>query len=213
MSEAEGSVSRRDFIVGSAALWIQATIPRPLAAAEAETDLRPRTLGQSEWQLVEAITARIIPTDDAPGAVEAGCVNFIDKALANEDASALPLYQAALRELDRVCQEGLESSFVDLAPADQDRILSELETGVLADWRLEDARPEAFFETLRMHTILGFVLDPRYGGNRDYVGWKTMGFPGPVHHLGGSRPEQMIGEQPFVPIWARAPDGSGTKDH
>jgi len=35
-----------------------------------------------------------------------------------------------------------------------------------------------FFRIVREHTIQGFFGDPAYGGNRDTVGWKLVGFPG-----------------------------------
>jgi gluconate 2-dehydrogenase gamma chain len=235
MGEERGFLSRRDFLSGTlvgtvagtlagmGGLWIDAAMARPLAAAEARKDRSPRALDPRQWKLVEAITARILPSDDTPGALEAGCVNFIDKALVNEDAAALPLYRGALKELDRLCQaeegqaqegqahEGREHDargFAECSADVQDRILGQLETGSVSGWRVAEVDPAVFFETVRLHTIMGFTLDPSYGGNRDYVGWKTMGFPGPVHHLGGSRPEQMRGQQPFVPIWDRNRPGS-----
>jgi gluconate 2-dehydrogenase gamma chain len=33
-----------------------------------------------------------------------------------------------------------------------------------------------FFELVRLHTIMGFLANPNYGGNRDEVGWKAIGF-------------------------------------
>ena len=36
----------------------------------------------------------------------------------------------------------------------------------------------AFFELLLQNTMEGFFADPSYGGNRDMVGWKMIGFPG-----------------------------------
>jgi gluconate 2-dehydrogenase gamma chain len=33
-----------------------------------------------------------------------------------------------------------------------------------------------FFELLRTHTMYGFLGNPSYGGNRDRVGWKLIGF-------------------------------------
>ena len=41
---------------------------------------------------VEAIAARIIPTDELPGATEAGVVYFIDRALKTFASDNLPLY-------------------------------------------------------------------------------------------------------------------------
>jgi gluconate 2-dehydrogenase gamma chain len=37
-----------------------------------------------------------------------------------------------------------------------------------------------FFSTLVLHTRMGFYGDIAYGGNRDQVGWRTIGFPGPA---------------------------------
>lgn len=36
-----------------------------------------------------------------------------------------------------------------------------------------------FFETLLANTVEGFFSDPIHGGNRDMIGWKLVGFPGP----------------------------------
>ena len=37
-----------------------------------------------------------------------------------------------------------------------------------------------FFPLLITHTRQGFYADPIYGGNKDQVGWKVIGFPGPA---------------------------------
>jgi len=37
-----------------------------------------------------------------------------------------------------------------------------------------------FFPMLLLHVRQGFYADPAYGGNRDHVGWRTIGFPGPT---------------------------------
>ena len=36
----------------------------------------------------------------------------------------------------------------------------------------------AFFNTLRTHTMEGLFADPIYGGNKDFAGWRLVGFPG-----------------------------------
>ncbi|MBV9087485.1 MAG: gluconate 2-dehydrogenase subunit 3 family protein, partial [Acidobacteriaceae bacterium] len=33
-----------------------------------------------------------------------------------------------------------------------------------------------FFETVRIHTVLGFLSNPEHGGNHDKLGWKLIGF-------------------------------------
>ncbi len=147
------------------------------------------------------VTGRIIPTDAEPGAIEAGCVNFIDKALANEDARALPLYRLGVSGTDAVAKERFAKAFVELDPTRQDRVLIALESGQAPGWPEGPISAPVFFETVRAHTIIGFLADPKYGGNRDYAGWKLVGYPGPRHHLGGYTPEQMLGKAKIKTIW------------
>jgi hypothetical protein len=66
--------------------------------------------------------------------------------------------------------------------------------------RLQPSRPTGG-ETVRLHTIYGFLADPRYGGNRGFAGWKLMGYPGPRHGLGGYTPQQMLGEARIKTVW------------
>ena len=42
----------------------------------------------------------------------------------------------------------------------------------------EPLSPESFFHTLRRYTNEGMFSDPAYGGNRNMVGWKLIGYPG-----------------------------------
>jgi gluconate 2-dehydrogenase gamma chain len=37
---------------------------------------------------------------------------------------------------------------------------------------------KSFFDLVLQNTMEGFFADPVYGGNRDMVGWKMIGFPG-----------------------------------
>lgn len=92
-------------------------------------------------------------------------------------------------------------AFVELAPDQQDAVLIAIEAGDAAAWPAEGGSAPEFFETVRTHTIIGFLADPKYGGNRDHAGWKVVGYPGPRHPAGGYTPEQMVGLQPIRPIW------------
>jgi hypothetical protein len=201
-------LSRRELIVGSAvygsSLWLLLNLPRPLAARAAQASSRPLVLGEHEWKTVEAVTGRIIPTDHEPGAVEAGCVNFIDKALAHEDAAMKPLYRAGVAGIDAVSRERFAKPFVELAAEQQDDVLVALESGKAKGWPPASAVPSAkFFEAVRAHTIIGFLADPKYGGNRGYAGWKVIGYPGGGHHLGGYSPDQMIGKEKITAVWGK----------
>lgn len=201
-------LNRRAFLqrggIYGAGVIVALSLPRPDAARAAAASTTPVVLSPAEWATLEAATARIIPTDHEPGAREANCVNFIDKALANEDAAAVPLYRGGLAALDGVAMARHGKGFAAIEAGPQDAILADLEKGRATEWALADRLPSPmFFETVRVHTIVGFLADPSYGGNRDYAGWRVAGYPGPRHRRGGFTPEQVEGKAPIVPIWER----------
>ena len=92
-------------------LWLLGGAPRPLTARAAEESEAPAVLTAAEWETVEAITGRIIPTDHEPGAIEANCVNFIDKALLHEDTDLRPTYEEGIRGLDAVSRHRFGKRF------------------------------------------------------------------------------------------------------
>jgi len=163
------NISRRDFLGQSAIYsgtflaWLN--LPRPQALAAAHASGEPVTFSQKQWQTVEAITGRIIPTDQEPGAIEAHCVNFIDKVLANEDAAQKDTYEKALVGLEAVSNGQFDKSFVQLSEDQQDEILAALELDLAEDWPDTAGSSGSFFATVRAHTLIGFLSDPKYGGN------------------------------------------------
>src|SRR5947199_8393291 len=71
----------------------------------------------------------------------------------------------------------LGSNISILATEQQDGVLHSFDEESDTPRRAFRARPgaQSFFETLRQHTIAGFLIDPEYGGNHDGVGWKVIG--------------------------------------
>jgi len=200
------TLTRREIIFQGAlyggTLWLLGNAPRPLAANAAGESTAPAALSATEWSTVEAITARIIPTDHEPGALEANCVNFIDKALLHEDAELEPTYHAGIRGIDAVSNHRFGKDFRELADDDQDTVLTTISAvSPAAGWPEEDRSQQDFFETVRQHTVIGFLADPKYGGNRNYVGWQIVGYPGPRHPRGGFTAAQMIGEAKITAVW------------
>jgi gluconate 2-dehydrogenase gamma chain len=197
--------SRREFFLQGAlygsSLWLLLNAPRPRALRAAQESARREVLDETQWKTLEAVTGRIIPTDHEPGAIEAGCVNFIDKALAHEDAKTKPIYDQGLAGVDLVAKQRFAKPFADLPPEQQDDVLVALESGTAEGWPPGAVGAGAFFATVRMHTIVGFLADPKYGGNRSYAGWKVAGYPGGGHHLGGYSPAQMIGKEKIRTAW------------
>ena len=135
---------------------------------------RLQALTPRQARFVDAIAARIFPTTDAPGAVEAGAVFYIDRALAGPYARWLPRYVRGLRALNGHAKRQFGKSFEKLNGEQQDLVLSDLEAGKIAELR----NGSEFFEVLRAHVLEGVFGEPSYGGNREMIGWKLVGFPG-----------------------------------
>lgn len=113
---------------------------------------------------VESIASAIIPTDDKPGAKEAGVIYFIDRALITFDKDKRELYRTGLAGMQAKRQSMFPDSKSIAALSDDQR--NALLTSI------EDTE---FFEIVRVHAITGFLAGPEWGGNRDRVGWKLIG--------------------------------------
>ena len=187
------SVSRRRFlsrgVTGISAVWASAHWPALLAAAthahQAAKSAPPpkfEFFTPAEAKEIDAITSCIIPTDDTPGAHEAGVVYFIDRGLTTFGVDDQKTYREGLPELQARVAEMFQSKskFSELTPAQQDEVLHSFDDSGQQGQRQRGglrSRPGAksFFETVRQHTIAGFLIDPDYGGNRDAAGWKVIG--------------------------------------
>jgi gluconate 2-dehydrogenase gamma chain len=122
-----------------------------------------QVLTPDEARELEAIAARIIPTDDAPGAREAGVIHFLDRALATFAQDQVPVVRAGLADLgSRVTERRSDARFSDLPPEEQDELLRVIEQS-------------RFFGSVRFATIVGTFANPSWGGNRDQVGWALLG--------------------------------------
>lgn len=159
-----------------------------------------RVFSDAEVREVTAIVDRLIPADElSVSGSEAGCVVFMDRQLASNYGDASRLYmQGPFREgtpeqgdqspftprervrrglvgLETLCQSRHGQSFSGLNAEQQDALLAELEKGGID---LDGLDSKLFFEQVLGNTMEGFFGDPIYGGNRDMVSWKMIGFPG-----------------------------------
>ena len=137
-------------------------------------------LTADEAALLTAIAARLIPSDaNGPGAVEAGAITYVDRALAGFLASSREAYRRGLAALERHARSSRGKPFRELSAVDQDSLLIDVETGAATGSGAGfDGSSAAFFAMLRAHTWQGTFGDPYYGGNRDYLGWNLVGYPG-----------------------------------
>ena len=126
---------------------------------------------------VAAFTERLMPgAPGKPGARDAGVLSYIDLALSGAYEELQEFYRRGLAQLDAYCRKTYNEPFVRLDSAKQDEVITALEQGKAAGFTWPDAR--AFFETVRTHTMEGLFADPVYGGNKDFAGWRLVGFPG-----------------------------------
>ena len=179
-----GGLSRRALLgrVGAAGAFVVLTDALPGASsADAQTRRPPardalETLTQAEAGTLEAITARLIPTGaDGPGATEAGAVFYIDRALAGALANLRDAYRAGLASVDAYARNAKGMPFAQLAAADQDAVLTDMERDTATGF---DGGSAPFFTLVLAHTVQGTFCDPFYGGNRNFAGWDLIGYPG-----------------------------------
>ncbi len=159
-------------ITGLGSAWLSAHWPEILSAHEharhaaaADPPVRFEFFSPEQTAQIEAVAAQIIPSDETPGAREAGVIYFIDRALTTFDRDKREIYLRGLLELQRRCSETFSpgKQFSQLEPAEQIECLKSIE------------RSE-FFEAVRVHTIMGFFANAEYGGNKNQAGWKLIGF-------------------------------------
>lgn len=183
--------ARRDFLqqLGgiAGAAWLNAQWPLISAAAQhaheavqADHPVHFEVLTPSEAIEVRAIAARIIPTDEEPGATEAGVVYFIDRALKTFASDDLPMYRTGLAEVNQTTSRlfpGVEL-FSAASTEQQDQVLTQISEEHKSEERMRRnvvRKAPDFFAVILAHTKMGFLADPAAGGNRDYVGWKLIG--------------------------------------
>jgi gluconate 2-dehydrogenase gamma chain len=153
----------------------------------------------AEVQFIEAACERLIPADEAgAGALAAGVPNYLDKQLGGAWGAGERLYRSGPwiqgspsqgyqlpftpAELFRTALRAINSDlarqgppFSELSAAAQDDYLKSLEKG---SHDLDGVPAAVFFDMLLKMSIEGFFSDPVYGGNRDMVAWRMIGFPG-----------------------------------
>lgn len=191
---------RRAFLVGTAAgaAATVALVPDALAksgeqvaaadtmagmAKDAATAMAPMPNGHGAFfndedsRTIRAFAERLMPgAPGKPGATDADVLNYIDLALSGAYKDEQEFYRHGLAQLDAHCKAAHGKAFRSLPAAQQDEVISALEHGKAPEF-VWPAAP-AFFNMLRRHTMEGMFADPIYGGNKDFAGWRLVGFPG-----------------------------------
>lgn len=165
-----------------------------------------QSLGPDEATFVEALVNILCPADEySPNGVDCGLATYIDRQLAGpfgkgagryqngpcrrgkpELGLQLPLtpeqfFKAGIAAANAVCVRDRGKPFDQLAAADAQQFLE----SVQSDQAVHDGLSLSlwFNEVVYRLFVEGCFADPMYGGNRNAVFWKMIGYPGlPANH-------------------------------
>ena len=199
---------RRDFlksaVVGGAAA---ATASLPASAIAQSGTAAPAAgyafLNPEEAAFVETLVDHMVPADEhTPKGTAIGINTFIDRALAGgwgkgdrlymqgpwapgtpEQGYQVPLvpadlYRQGIAATNRHCVKTYGKAFDQLTAVQREEELKNLDGGkVVFDGGLSS---RAFFSIVYQTVMEGMFADPIYGGNKDKVSWKMLGFPGVI---------------------------------
>ena len=149
----------------------------PGAAMAPMSDAHGAFFNDDNSRTIKAFAERLMPgAPGKPGATDADVLNYIDLALSGAYRDQQEFYRHGLTQLDAHCMAAYSKPFRNLIAAQQDETIAALEHGKAPEFVWPTA--QAFFNTVRTHTMEGMFADPVYGGNKDFAGWRLVGFPG-----------------------------------
>ncbi len=197
-----GAASASGQALAPVAAQAQAQAASPAAAAQPATEPAGyEYLKPVEQAFVEALVDHMIPKDELTGSgTEIGLATYIDRALAGSwgkgdrlykdgpwqrgtpnQGYQLPLtpaelYRAGIQGSNAYCRKTFGKDFDRCTAEQKETFLKDLAAGKIT---LDGGLPgRAFFVVLYDNVMEGMFADPIYGGNKDKVGWKMIGFPG-----------------------------------
>jgi len=202
------AISRRDLLRTAGAAGAAALVPGAVAAVGEETPATPSpavagevqgqvgssspsetapffarpltNLTARETEILSAMVDRLIPSDEmGPGALEAGVIRYIDRALSEAESDAADGYRSGLAALDTYSRYTRGGPFIDLSTIDQDSVLLDVQIGAATGAGVGFVGGSgSFFNMVKSHTWQGMFGDPEYGGNVNFAGWDLLDYPG-----------------------------------
>ena len=175
-------------------------------AAQAQQAGAPAATGYAYFNLdeaafVEALVDHMVPADElTPKGTDVGINIYIDRALAggwgkgdrlymqgpwalgtpNQGYQApltpAELYRVSIQRSNAYCRKTFGKDFHACTAQQKETFLKDLADGKIT---FEGGLPgRVFFGVLYENVMEGLFADPVYGGNKDKIGWKMIGFPG-----------------------------------
>jgi gluconate 2-dehydrogenase gamma chain len=174
------------------------------------------TLTADEAAFFSAAYDTIIPADRlSPSGSDCGCVTYIDRQLAGAWGNGAKLYRngpflpakphhgyqlpltpreyfaAGIKAANAWSTKTYGKSFDRLAAPDRIAGLTAMEKGTAV---FDGFEAQTFFEALLQSAMEGFFADPMYGGNRNKVSWRMVGYPG-LPATWGAKAEALRGKK------------------
>jgi gluconate 2-dehydrogenase gamma chain len=177
----------------------------PQAATPAAAVVAPQgeplmILNETEHAFIVAAVDTLIPADElSPSGSDCGCAVYIDRQLASaygggaktyragpylkgkpEQGYQLPLtpaefFSTGIAAANDWSRKTYGRDFDRLPPDQRVEALKAMQEGKA---EFHNFSAKGFFGRLLAMTMEGFFADPIYGGNRNKVSWKMLGFPG-----------------------------------
>lgn len=158
------------------------------------------TLTATEAAFLSAAYDIFIPADKlSPSGTDCGLVTFIDRQLAGAWGGGARLYRsgpfiqgkreqgyqlsltpreffaAGIKAANEWSRKTYHKDFDRLSVTEREAALKAMDEGKA---QLGEINAKQFFEMLLASAMEGFFADPIYGGNRDKVSWRMVGYPG-----------------------------------
>jgi gluconate 2-dehydrogenase gamma chain len=158
------------------------------------------TLTATEAAFLSAAYDTFIPADRlSPSGTDCGLLAFIDRQLAGAWGSGARLYRSGpfikgtreqgyqlsltpreffavgIKAANAWTRKTYGKDFDRLSAAEREAALKAMDAGKA---EFNEVNGKQFFEMLLASAMEGFFADPIYGGNRDKVSWRMVGYPG-----------------------------------
>jgi gluconate 2-dehydrogenase gamma chain len=184
----------------SGSLPAQAQTPGPAKDAGPPAPEALLTLTATEAAFLGAAYDTFIPPDaHSPSGTDCGLLAFIDRQLAGAWGGGAKLYRsgpfikgtreqgyqlsltpreffaAGIKATNEWTRKTYGKDFDRLSGADREAALKAMDAGKA---EFNEINAKQFFEMLLQSAMEGFFADPIYGGNRDKVSWRMVGYPG-----------------------------------
>lgn len=175
-----GAFDRRSALLGSFALAAFAACraaegPTQEPAPKEPQKDAPSKGAEAFLPVMVAIADRLLPADaSGPGAKDVDVAAFFDKVMKDDRLGTIhPLLKRGCAFLMKAAHAEANAGFAALDAAAQDDLLLRLSENKM---RPDGFQGPTFVRVMLALTLEGYLGDPRHGGNKGGLGWRTLGF-------------------------------------